>query len=72
MGVGRLVWVWGGVCGCSQVGVGVARWMWVWGGEYGWGGTSKNETLIGFVHLKIDVCIPIGPLIVCVHVLKSE
>ena len=68
--MGRLVWVWGGVCGCGQVGVGVARW--VWRGEYGWGETSKNETLIGFVHLKIDLCILIGQLIVCVHVLKSE
>ena len=38
--------MWRGGRGEVDVGVGV-RWVWV-------GGTSKNETLIGFVYLKID------------------
>ena len=44
--MGVLRWVWGGGCGCGEVGVDVERWVWLEVGRCG--------------SVEVDVCVGVG------------
>ena len=61
--MGRCAWVWGGGCGCGQVGVDLGRWVWsggcgevvlVWGVKCGCDVGGCGRWVQVMEHVKIE------------------